>query len=114
MKKWQKMLIASLACTAAFGLAQPGAEAAYQLNPEVKTATPALLTAAQIGVLRHETVELQNLANKDAIVVMSFGTTFKDTREKTIEATVKAIQAKFPGVKVVTAFTSHILSLIHI
>lgn len=109
MKKWQKMLIASLACTAAFGLAQPGAEAAYQLNPEVKTATPALLTAAQIGVLRHETVELQNLANKDAIVVMSFGTTFKDTREKTIEATVKAIQAKFPGVKVVTAFTSHII-----
>lgn len=109
MKNWQKMLVAALACSAAFGMAQPGVEAAYELNPEVKTATPALLEASQIGVLKHETPELQNLANKDAIVVMSFGTTFKDTREKTIDATVNAIKAAHPGVKVVTAFTSHII-----
>ena len=84
-------------------------EAAYSLNPEVKDATPALKEASQIGVLKHETPELQNEANKDAIVVMSFGTTFKDTRAKTIDATVKAIQAAHPDVKVVTAFTSHII-----
>lgn len=108
-KSWKRMLIASLACTAAIGLAQPGVEAAYQLNPDVKTATPALLDATQFGLLCHETPELQNLENKDAILVMSFGTTFKETREKTIEATVKAIRAKHPGVKVVTAFTSHII-----
>lgn len=108
-KNWKKMLIASLACTAAIGLIQPGVEAAYQLSPEVKTATPALLEASQFGVLSHETAELQDLEDKDAIVVMSFGTTFKETREKTIEATVEAIRAKHPGVKVVTAFTSHII-----
>ena len=108
-KSWQKMFVAALACGAVFGLAQPGAEAAYQLNPEVKTATPALMAASQIGVLKHETPELQNLEDKDAIVVMSFGTTFKETRAKTIEATVKAISAAHPGVKVVMAFTSHII-----
>lgn len=52
---------------------------------------------------------MANLPDKDAIVVMSFGTTFKDTRAKTIEATVDAIKAAHPGVKVVTAFTSHII-----
>ncbi|MFQ7544024.1 MAG: sirohydrochlorin cobaltochelatase, partial [Veillonella nakazawae] len=51
----------------------------------------------------------QNLQNKDAIVVMSFGTTFKETRAKTIDATVAAIQAAHPNTKVVTAFTSHII-----
>ncbi|MDY4417443.1 sirohydrochlorin cobaltochelatase [Selenomonas sp.] len=108
MKNWKKMLAASLAATALVGFA-PQADAAYSLNPEVKDATPALLEASQIGVLKHETPELQNLANKDAIVVMSFGTTFKDTREKTIDATVAEIQAAHPDVKVVTAFTSHII-----
>ncbi|WP_294158632.1 sirohydrochlorin cobaltochelatase [uncultured Selenomonas sp.] len=109
MKNWKKMLAASLAVTAMVGFAPQATEAAYSLNPEVKDATPALLEASQIGVLKHETPELQNLANKDAIVVMSFGTTFKDTREKTIDATVAEIQAAHPDVKVVTAFTSHII-----
>ena len=51
--------------------------------------------------MKSENPELQKLANKDAIVVMSFGTTFRESREKNIEATVKAIQAAHPGVKVV-------------
>lgn len=108
MKNWKKLLAVSLACSAVLGISQP-ADAAYSLSPEVKTATPALLQAAQIGVLKHETPSLQDLENKDAIVVMSFGTTYKETREKTIEATVNAIQQAHPGVKVVTAFTSHII-----
>lgn len=86
-------------------------DAAYTLNPEVKDATPALLEASQIGVRTYETKDPKLAAepNKDAMVVMSFGTTFKDTRAKTIEATVKEIQAQHPNVKVVTAFTSHII-----
>ena len=104
MKHWEKMLAAGLVCATAAVFCQP-AEAAYQLNPEVRHATKALKAASEIGVLKHETPELQNEANKDAIVVMSFGTTFKDTRQKTIDATVKAIQAAHPDVKVVTAFT---------
>ena len=108
--KWQKLIAVSLACSATFFVSAP-TEAAYSLNPEVRMATPSLKTAAQIGVLsyKNENFAFRNLANKDAIVVMSFGTTYKETREKTIEATVKAIQAAHPGVKVVTAFTSHII-----
>ena len=109
MKNWKKMLVASLACSTLLGLSYSPAEAAYELNPEVKTATPALLEASEIGVLKYENPQMRNYTNKDAIVVASFGTTFKETREKTIEATVRDIQAAHPGVKVVTAFTSHII-----
>ena len=109
MKNWKKALAVSLACTAAWGISAPQTEAAYQLNPEVQKPTMALKTASEIGVLKHETPELQNLANKDAIVVMTFGTTFKDTRAKTIDATIEAIQKAHPNVKVVTAYTSHII-----
>ena len=109
MKNWQKMLAAAIACGAAFSASYVPAEAAYQLNEEVKAPTKALKQAAEIGVLKNENPAMANQADKDAIVVMTFGTTFKDTREKTIDATVKAIQAKHPNTKVVTAYTSHII-----
>lgn len=109
MKNWKKALAVSLACSAVWGLAAPQTEAAYQLNPEVKKPTMALKTASEIGVLKNENPELKNLADKDAIVVMTFGTTFKDTRAKTIDATVDAIKAAHPNTKVVTAYTSHII-----
>ena len=83
--------------------------AGYKLSNEVKTATPSLLDAAQIGVCVYENPELSALPDKDAILVMSFGTTFPDTRAKTIEATVNEIKAAHPGTKVVLAFTSHII-----
>lgn len=108
MLKWQKLLIASVACSMALSVNSP-TEAAYSLNPEVTTATESLITASQIGVLQYENPNLRDVPNKDAIVVMSFGTTYKENRAKTIEATVKDIQAAHPGVKVVTAFTSHII-----
>ena len=110
MKSWKKLLTASLACSTIF-FVSGSVEAAYSLNSEVTTATESLLTASQIGVLNYEnnSAEFANLANKDAIVVMSFGTTYKENRAKTIEATVKDIQAAHPSVKVVTAFTSHII-----
>ena len=108
MKNWKKMLAAGLICATAAAFCQP-AEAAYQLNPEVKNATMALKAASEIGVLKNENKDLANLVDKDAIVVMTFGTTYKDTRAKTIDATVKAIEAAHPGVKVVTAYTSHII-----
>ncbi|MBR1589754.1 MAG: sirohydrochlorin cobaltochelatase, partial [Acidaminococcaceae bacterium] len=43
------------------------------------------------------------------MVVMCFGTTYTDSREKTINPTVAAIQKALPDVKVVTAYTSHII-----
>lgn len=108
MKSLKKFAVASMTCAALLGFAATS-HAAYQLNDEVKDATPALLMASQIGVKTNVNPALANLPDKDAIVVMSFGTTFKDSRAKTIEATVDAIKAAHPGVKVVTAFTSHII-----
>ena len=109
VKKQALTVSAALAAFAlTFGAPVLG-HAAYQLNAEVKDATPALKEASAIGVRTHNTEALQNLPNKDAIVVMSFGTTFKDTRAKTIDATVDAIKAAHPNTKVVTAFTSHII-----
>ena len=108
MKSLKKFALATMACAALLGFAATS-HAAYQLSDEVKTATPALLMATEIGVKSNTNAALANLPDKSAIVVMSFGTTFKDTRAKTIDATVEAIKAAHPGVKVVTAFTSHII-----
>ena len=108
MKSLKKFALATMTCAALLGFAATS-HAAYQLSDEVKTATPALLMATEIGVKSNTNAALANLPDKSAIVVMSFGTTFKDTREKTIDATVEAIKAAHPGVKVVTAFTSHII-----
>ena len=48
---WKKLVVASLACSSLLGGVPAVSYAAYTLNPEVKTATPALKEAAQIGVL---------------------------------------------------------------
>ena len=77
----------------------------------VSTAPPSLVTASQIGVLEYENnlPQFKSLVDKDVIVVMSFGTTYKENRVKTIEATLNDIQAANPNVKVVSVFTSHIV-----
>ena len=108
MKKQLALASAILGLAVSFG-APVVSNAAYQLNPEVKDPTPALKEVSAIGVRTHNTEALQNLPNKDAMVVMSFGTTYKDTRAKTIDATVDAIKAAHPNTKVITAFTSHII-----
>ena len=108
MKKQLALASAILGLAVSFG-APVVSNAAYQLNEEVKDPTPALKEAAAIGVRTHNTEALQNLPNKDAMVVMSFGTTYKDTRVKTIDATIDAIKAAHPNTKVITAFTSHII-----
>lgn len=87
----------------------PAAAAGYTLNPEVRNATPALQRAAEIGVRVHHNPDMAEAANKDAILVLSFGTTYKENRAATIDKTVADIQAAHPGVKVVVAFTSHII-----
>lgn len=83
--------------------------AAYELSSEVAKPSASLMRAAEIGLRTHENAALQQLPNKDAIVVMSFGTTIKDTRDKTITAIVNKLQAEHPDTKVVTAFSSHII-----
>lgn len=108
-QNWKKALIASMTCAAFMGVGIATSYASYQLNPEVKNATPALKKAAEIGVRVSENAEMKDLENKDAIVVMSFGTTYTESRKATIEKTVADIQAAHPDTKVVMAFTSHII-----
>ncbi|MBS6649224.1 sirohydrochlorin cobaltochelatase [Veillonella sp.] len=94
VKKQALTVSAALAAFAlTFGAPVLG-HAAYQLNPEVKDATPALKEASAIGVRTHNTEALQNLPNKDAMVVMSFGTTYKDTRAFTSHIIRDRIQQK--------------------
>lgn len=85
------------------------ASAAYELNSEVANPPKALRQASELGLRSYDNKSLANLPNKDAILVMSFGTTFKDTRDKTITKTVNEIKAAHPNVNVVTAFSSHII-----
>lgn len=108
MKKSLKALLSvSMAalCAASFGMSAN----AYELNPEVKDVTPALREASTVGVWTGGNPELANLPNKDAVLVMTFGTTFKDTRAKTIDAVEAAIQKAHPNVPVFEAYTSHII-----
>ena len=106
MKSWKKLLAVGVACSSLFFA---HAEAAYMLSDEVANPPAALQMATQIGVLKYENPALSSHMDKDAIVVLSFGTTFKDQRTKSIDATAQAIQAAHPNAKVVTAFTSHIV-----
>lgn len=46
---------------------------------------------------------------KTAILVVSFGTTFPETRQKTIAATETAIQQAYPDATVFRAFTSNVV-----
>ena len=108
-KKLKTALILSLAITSIGAFGATSFAAGYTLNPEVKDATPALKQAAEIGVRTYNNPAMQNVANKDAILVLSFGTTYKDSRQKTIDKTVSDIQAAHPNQKVVVAFTSHII-----
>ena len=107
MKSWKKFLAATVACTAILGWTP--ADAAYKLSDEVANPPASLQMASQIGVLSYENSAMRSSANKDAILILSFGTTFKDSRVKNIDATAKAIADAHPNVKVVTAFTSHIV-----
>jgi len=108
MKKGMKKILS--VAMAAFCVCGLGMTAqAYELSEEVKDVTPALKEASTIGVWSHTNPDLANLPDKDAILVMTFGTTFTDTRAKTIEAVEAAIQKAHPNTPMFEAYTSHII-----
>ena len=81
----------------------------FQISNEIKKPPISLKVAAQIGLLEYENEKLRDAENKDAILILSLGTTNKDSRAKTIEATFNALQNAFKGVKTALSFTSHIV-----
>ena len=109
-KRWKKVVtMAVLGISIGAVGALPASSAGYTLNREVKNATPALRQAAQIGVRSYDNPAMQDAENKDAILVLSFGTTYAENRAATIDKTVAEIQAAHHDTKVVSAFTSHII-----
>lgn len=105
--RMKTLLTVSMAalCAASAGLTA----SAYELSSEVKDVTPALQEASTIGVWTGGNPALASLPNKDAILVMTFGTTYTDTRAKTIEAVEDAIRKAHPDIPVFEAYTSHII-----
>ncbi len=81
----------------------------YKLHEGVKTAGTALKLAASLGVLVSEGMTLTVGKERDAILIACFGTTFKETRAKTIDVVVKEVEQAYPNVKVMLSFTSHIV-----
>lgn len=62
------------------------------------------------GFTAQQTVSAADgVTNKKAILVVSFGTTYADTRKVTTEAVQNKIQAAFPDYEVRQAFTSRII-----
>lgn len=108
MKKSLKaVLTASMAALCALGVGMSAN--AYELSSEVKDVTPALREASTIGVWSAENPAMKDAPDKDAILVMTFGTTYTDTRAKTIDAVEAAISKAHPDVPVFEAYTSHII-----
>lgn len=108
MKKSLKaVLTASMAALCALGVGMSAN--AYELSSEVKDVTPALREASTIGVWSAENPAMKDAPDKDAILVMTFGTTYTDTRAKTIDAVEAAIRKAHPDVPVFEAYTSHII-----
>ena len=103
----KSVLTASMAALCVLGMGMTAN--AYELNPEVKDVTPALREASTVGVWTAENPAMKEAPDKDAILVMTFGTTFTDTRTKTIDAVEAAIQKAHPDVPVFEAYTSHII-----
>ncbi len=81
----------------------------FKLNNEILTPPIPLQVATQIGMLEYENENLRDAPDKSAVVVLSFGTTYQDSLEKNILATVNTLQNAFKGVCNALSFTSHIV-----
>ena len=80
--------------------------AGYRLNEAVKCPTQALKRAARIGVLIHEEAAFLETAEKEAMLVVSYGAADEAAYEASLAAVMDAIAEEHPGVTVTQAFTS--------
>ena len=69
----------------------------------------ALRQAASIGVKTLVNESMKDAPDKDAILIMVFGTTYSKTRALTIEAVEKDIAARYPDIPIFEAYTSKII-----
>lgn len=69
----------------------------------------ALRQASSIGVKVLKNEAMKDAPDKDAILVMAFGTTYSETRRKTIEAVEADIHRLYPDIPIFEAYTSKII-----
>lgn len=81
----------------------------YMLHAEVRQAPAALVRATQLGVRSYCCPDMATLPNKDAVIVLCFGTTHTVAAHAGITPVVRDIQAAYPHMRVEIAFTSHIV-----
>ena len=83
--------------------------AGYRLNEAVKCPTQALKRAARIGVLIHEEAAFPEKAEKEAMLVVSYGTADEAAYAASLSATMEEIAEEHPGVTITQAFTSEVM-----
>lgn len=83
--------------------------AGYVLHGEVKTPTPALLRATQIGVLRHDEPMLAAQEDVDALLVVSYGAARKEARALAVEPLMEAVAEANPETDIFEAYTSSVM-----
>lgn len=83
--------------------------AGYRLNEAVKCPTQALKRAARIGVLIHEEAAFSETAEKEAMLVVSYGAADEAAYEASLSTVMDAIAEEHPGVTVTQAFTSEVM-----
>ncbi len=113
MRKKMVTIMAGLAITAAGLTGCSGSKAAEETKAAettaAETATEAASTEAETEAETEEEAETEAQASDTAILVVSFGTSFNDSRDITIGAIEKDIAAAFPEYEVRRAFTSQII-----
>lgn len=93
MKKFLSLIMAAALCLCTFTACA---------KPQTKEEAPTENQAAETNTSKGD-------INKKAILVISFGTSYADTREKTIGAIENKIKDEFPDYEVRRAFTSQII-----
>ncbi len=83
--------------------------AGYKLHREVKHPTPALLRASQIGVLVHDEPSMADKEDRDALLVVPYGVSRQEARQKTLEPLLDAIAEENPEADLYEAYTSKIM-----
>lgn len=79
------------------------------MSERLKRYSAALARAAETGIRCYDNPSRQGEPGKAAILVLSFGTTYPETRAKTIDSLVAEIQAEYPKTPVVSSLTSHLV-----
>ncbi len=110
----QIMMLLSLIIVASLflGACQPSSIVEAASAPADKSAPAATSIPTEAAPTSSPTAETQTTApvnqntDKKALLVVSFGTSYADTREKTIGASEKALAAAFPGYDLKRAFTA--------